>query len=226
MVPLESNPEVFTKFARNLGLSETWSFLDIYSLTDDDLLAFVPRPIKAIIMLFPLNKVLEGLKNSDEIDSQDSPIWFKQTIKNACGLYALLHSLSNNTSMLKEGSLLLDFLTSHRKEDAKYAGDESTDNFLISINEIYNENSQSGETAAPSSEEDVDLHFITFVEKEGNIYELDGRNLSGARLLGKSRSSDLLQEPLIADRFQYYQDHATDSMKLHFSLLGLGPCLD
>lgn len=52
VIPLESNPEVFTQFAHNLGLDESHEFVDIYSLTDPDLLGFVPRPVKALILLF------------------------------------------------------------------------------------------------------------------------------------------------------------------------------
>jgi ubiquitin carboxyl-terminal hydrolase L3 len=33
-----------------------------------------------------------------------------------------------------------------------------------------------GQTAAPSADEDVDLHFVCFVSKDETLYELDGRN--------------------------------------------------
>jgi ubiquitin carboxyl-terminal hydrolase L3 len=32
-----------------------------------------------------------------------------------------------------------------------------------------------GQTMVPSNEEDVDLHFICFVEQNGHLFELDGR---------------------------------------------------
>ncbi|CDO94636.1 unnamed protein product [Kluyveromyces dobzhanskii CBS 2104] len=233
VVPLESNPQVFTNFASSLGLSDAWSFLDIYSLTDPDLLAFVPRPINAVILLFPLNETIDSMNDefaSDVTTSESkkgSPIWFEQTVKNACGLYALLHSLSNNQELLTDSSMLKQFLTEHPALDGNYSNDEAVDDFLVSINEIYNKNSQEGETAAPSAEEDVELHFITFIEKDGVLYELDGRSKTGPRALGKVSSEfDLLTEPLLRKRFETYQDNATESMKLQFSLLGLGPSLD
>lgn len=37
------------------------------------------------------------------------------------------------------------------------------------------EAAQQGVTAAPSADEEVDLHFIAFVHRDGCLYELDGR---------------------------------------------------
>ncbi len=42
--------------------------------------------------------------------------------------------------------------------------------------EIHQEAAKEGQTAAPDASIDVDLHFVCFVEKEGSLYELDGRN--------------------------------------------------
>ncbi|CAG99486.1 ubiquitin-specific protease YUH1 [Kluyveromyces lactis] len=233
VVPLESNPQVFTNFANSLGLSSDWALMDIYSLTDPDLLAFIPRPVKAVILLFPLNETIDSLTDSFKSDVPESkngssaPIWFKQNVRNACGLYALLHSLSNNANLLTDGSILKQFLTENPASDGQYSDDDAVDDFLVSISEIYNENSQQGDTAAPSAEEDVELHFITFIEKDGLLYELDGRSKTGPRCLGKiSPDSDLLTEPLVKQRFEWYHGNASESMKLQFSLLGLGPSLD
>ena len=208
VVPLESNPEVFTSFARNLGLSNEWSFMDIYSMTDDDLLSFIPRPIKAVILLFPLNAEIDHLSTSipAETASGESPIWFKQTIRNACGLYALLHSLSNNSEILKDNSILKRFLDSTPTENGKYVDNLEVDDFLVSISEIYNDSSMKGDTLAPPAEDEVELHFITFIEHEGKVFELDGRNPHGARVLGESSDHDLLNDPLVKSRFEWYQN--------------------
>ena len=40
VIPLESNPAVFTDLAYNLGLTPVLEFHDVYSLTDKDLLNF------------------------------------------------------------------------------------------------------------------------------------------------------------------------------------------
>lgn len=230
VVPLESNPEVFSEFAHGLGLDKSYGFVDIYSLSDPDLIAFTPGPVKALILLFPLNRFFETSKEdtTSNQESQDQPVWFRQSIKNACGLYALLHSLSNNTQLLEKESKLLQYLQSHPTAGNRYS-DTSTDDFVFSISETNSDRFQSGQSKAPDADEDVNLHFITFVEKSGQIFELDGRRIQGARLLGnasKGPDQGLLGEELVSDRVQWYMDNADEKSKLHFNLLGLAPSLD
>ena len=43
-----------------------------------------------------------------------------------------------------------------------------------SITNAHQESASEGQTETPNVEEDVDLHFIAFVEKDGDLYELDG----------------------------------------------------
>lgn len=233
VVPLESNPDVFSDFAHGLGLERSYAFVDIYSLTDPDLMAFTPRPVKSLILLFPLNGFFEASKSESRIKNPPSfggsnPIWFKQSVKNACGLYALLHSLSNNPEVLERNSQLLQFLESHPSTQNKYS-DDSTDEFVFSISETNSDKFEQGQSQAPNADDDVNLHYITFVEREGKIYELDGRRPQGANLLGEASVTSeegLLGEKLVADRVQWYMDNADAQSKLHFNLLGLAPSLD
>jgi len=104
-LPLESNPEVFTELSHRLGLSPSFAFHDVLSLDDADLLAFVPRPALALVLVFPAS----GTYSADLAEDKDTPeyslcgddedaVWFKQTIHNACGLYGILHALSNGAA--------------------------------------------------------------------------------------------------------------------------------
>lgn len=229
VVPLESNPEVFTDFAHDLGLKESYGFVDVYSLTDPDVLGFVPRPVKALILLFPINEASEADKNSVADDTEplpssdgEQPIWFKQTIRNACGLYGILHSLTNNYEMLESDSKLKQFLESNPRGNGQYA-DSTTDDFLVSLSEQHTDKFQQGQTVAPPASEDVNLHFITFVERNGKIYELDGRRPHGAKCLGSTADgkSDLVGNGVVTDRVQWYMDNADEKNKLNLSLLGL-----
>lgn len=229
VVPLESNPEVFTEFAHSLGLDQSYGFVDIYSLSDPDVLGFVPRPVKALILLFPLNDTFESEKNSVHQGSEsqnsissDPPIWFKQTIKNACGLYGLLHSLANNKELLKLDSKLMQFIESDGKPDGRY-DDTAADDFVVSLSEQHADKFEQGQTEAPSASDDVDLHFITFVEHKGKLYELDGRRTMGAKLLGSTTDadSDLVSSKPVTDRVQWYMDNVDDENKFNLSLLGL-----
>lgn len=101
-IPLESNPDVFTNLIRNLGVSSL-AFQDIYSIDDPELLSFVSRPALALVLVFPTTETYEKHTSHEEAARQEytghgdgeDVIWFRQTIHNACGLYGILHALSN-----------------------------------------------------------------------------------------------------------------------------------
>lgn len=86
-----------------LGLSKTLAFQDVFSIDDPDLLAFVPRPALALLLIFPVSDVYEKARVKEDEhkevysgNGQGEPvIWYKQTIGNACGLIGLLHAVSN-----------------------------------------------------------------------------------------------------------------------------------
>ena len=102
-IPLESNPEVFTELIHALGVSPSLSFQDVYSMDDPELLAFIPRPVHALVLVFPATKEYDervereekSLAPYDGAGEDEKVIYFKQTIHNACGLYALLHGICN-----------------------------------------------------------------------------------------------------------------------------------
>jgi ubiquitin carboxyl-terminal hydrolase L3 len=101
-VPLESNPEIFTRLIHRLGVTGL-GFQDVFSLDDPDILAMVPRPVLALILVFPTSEAYEKQIAEEEsarlVYAGSGPgedvIWFKQTIHNACGLYGILHAISN-----------------------------------------------------------------------------------------------------------------------------------
>ena len=47
--PLESNPEVFTTYMQSIGLANTWAIGEVFGF-DEELLAFLPQPILAVIV--------------------------------------------------------------------------------------------------------------------------------------------------------------------------------
>lgn len=106
-IPLESNPAVFNQLIWQIGVSESLSFHDVLSIDDADLLSLIPRPVHALVLVFPTSEDYEDLGEKDRTiaaklhdqsrtPSEDEDIlWFKQTIHNACGLYGILHALTN-----------------------------------------------------------------------------------------------------------------------------------
>ena len=100
--PLESNPEVMTAYMEKLGMNTAqYSFCDVLS-TEDWALEMVPRPVLAVLMLFPITEVEEEHRHREaeriakEGESVSSSVFFtKQTISNACGTIGLLHAAGN-----------------------------------------------------------------------------------------------------------------------------------
>jgi len=95
-IPLESNPDVFNTLIYLLGSPPSLAFQDVLSLDEPELL---PHHVLALILVFPTTDSYEERKVfKDTILScgdDDDIFFFKQTINNACGLYAILHALSN-----------------------------------------------------------------------------------------------------------------------------------
>jgi len=168
-----------------MGLDTSkYAFVDIYGL-DDELLAMVPQPVEAVLCLFPVTKEYEK-KRLDEDAKQEKfegpekegeMIWFKQTIGNACGTIGLLHSITNTSARetLSDSSplaeLLKEALPLNANDRAAYLQTSK------SLSQAHTSAAASGQTVAPSADESVDLHFVSFVRdsKTQQLVELDGR---------------------------------------------------
>jgi len=93
-----------TEYSLTLGLSPTLAFHDVYSISDPDLLSFVPRPVHSLLLCFPITQVYEDYRRQQdqgkELDMGENRIggeviWFRQTIGNACGTMGVIHAVSN-----------------------------------------------------------------------------------------------------------------------------------
>ncbi|KAK6544684.1 ubiquitinyl hydrolase 1 [Orbilia ellipsospora] len=222
-IPLESNPETFTSLAHKLGISPALSFHDVFSLTEPDLLAFIPRPAHALILIFPCTD--DPNKQNDEVyppASAEGPVLFiKQTIKNACGLMALLHSALNGgvrKSHITKGSDLEQLLNEAIPLDP-YARAELLIN-SPSLAAAHKEAAEAGETEAPDAEAEVDYHYIAFVkgnDGDNGVYEMDGSR-KGHRKIAETEGDDLLNSE---DVRRVVQERMNDTGSVHCGIVAL-----
>lgn len=221
-LPLEANPEVMNQFLRQLGLVPTWQFGDVYGL-EAEVLSLVPRPVCAVLLLFPITEKYETFRQEEEakIKAQgqevSSDVYFmKQTIGNACGTIGLIHAVANNQRHLEfeTNSPLKAFLL----QSAKMSPEEKAA-FLEkdeSIRVTHESSAQEGQTEAPSLDEKVDLHFIAFVNVEGHLYELDGRKPFPI-VHGKTTEGTFLEDSAeVCKKFM-----ARDPQELRFTVVAL-----
>jgi ubiquitin carboxyl-terminal hydrolase L3 len=175
-IPLESNPEVLTSYSRSLG-AKGGDWVDVYGF-DDDVLSHI-LDVKALILLFPITPAYDAYcKEQDEkLGAQgDIPglFYMRQSIHNACGTIGIIHSLANNTDCIEliDGTLKT-FLTETKDMTPEERGArlEKSDKFA----ETHEEFASEGQTEAPNPDEQILTHFVAFVEKNGQLYELDGR---------------------------------------------------
>ncbi|KAH7397412.1 hypothetical protein BKA66DRAFT_566522 [Pyrenochaeta sp. MPI-SDFR-AT-0127] len=183
-VPLENNPDVMSNLAHRLGLSEKLVFRDIYSLTEPSLLALVPRPVYALLFLFPGTEIFNKCFEEEQAAQQeytgcgpDEPvIWYKQAIGHACGLIGLLHCLSNGEAAnhITPGSDLDKLI----REAVPLKTEERAELLYNSeaLEKAHKEAAQTGDSRAPGLDEDVNYAFTTYVKgKDGCLYDLEGR---------------------------------------------------
>ncbi|VVB13172.1 unnamed protein product [Arabis nemorensis] len=194
-LPLEANPEVMNQFLWGLGLApEDAECNDVFGL-DDELLEMVPKPVLAVLVLYPITKKSEEerIEQDKEIKEKvhsDKVYFMKQTVGNACGTIGLLHAIGNITSQIKlsEGSFLDKFFKSTANmtpmERAKFLESDSQ------IEDAHSVAVTAGETPASDN---VDTHFICLACVDGELYELDGRK-AGPISHGASSPATLLKD--------------------------------
>lgn len=186
-------------------MSQEYSFIDVWSLDADDL-EFIPKPVVAVIFLFPV-KESSSVYQLDHGANKDV-IFIKQTIPNACGTIALLHALTNNVQIVEKNAEFI-FDLKKTKESHRAAFLENSD----TLKEIHKSFAVQGQTVGEAS--DTDLHFICFIEKNGKMYELDGRN-AGAKEVG------VIKQGLLNDACLTIKDIMNkDPEELNFTTLAL-----
>lgn len=232
-IPLESNPVVFTELAHQLGLPKSLAFTDVLSLVEPDLLAIIPRPVLAFVLVFPTSDKYHKEKEADEnrrkeyrgSGPDEEIMWFRQTIYNACGLYGILHAVSNGEarSTIRSDSTLAEILRKAEPLTPKSRAlslEDSED-----LERAHAAAAQKGDSAVPKNPEDeVDYHYICFVRssKNGHLYQLDGDRKGPVDLgITLAEGEDLKEEKVlnVLRGFIFGEDGANQN----FSLMALVP---
>jgi len=232
-IPLEANPQLMTDLVHKLGVSQALQLHDVYSLTDPDMLAFIPRPALALLLVFPVSAAYEShrmaedtLTNEYEGKGENEPVvWWKQTIRNACGLMGLLHAVCNgparnfiekDSTLDKLLSKAIDMTPAQRSRLLEQTPELAT---------AHRDAASTGDTAAPDAQDDVDLHYVCFAKgSDGALWELDGRRKGPIRRGELEENEDVLSpNGLNLGALKFLEREGGD---LRFSAVALAGALD
>ncbi|KYK57883.1 putative ubiquitin thiolesterase L3 [Drechmeria coniospora] len=232
-IPLEANPQLMTSLIHKLGVSSALGVHDVYSLTDPDMLAFVPRPALALLLVFPVSAEYESQRMAEDSLMEEYAgkgdgepvVWWKQTIKNACGMMGLLHAVSNGPArdFIEEGSTLGNLLQQsiplpprERSALLERTGALAT---------AHREAASAGDTAPPAAEDDIDLHYVCFSRgTDGGLWELDGRRKGPIRRGDLDKDEDVLSAKGLAMGALKFL--AREGGDLRFSAVALAASMD
>ncbi|VDL89065.1 unnamed protein product, partial [Schistocephalus solidus] len=185
-------------FIRQLGVPKSVGFTDVLGV-DPVLQALVPKPVYALLLLYPINENVDSQKIGD-VSVDENCFFLKQTISNACGTIAVLHALANIRDKIDTTNMT--WLNNFIKQTQSLSPAERGEKL---------EREQ-----APDATAKVDLHFVTFVNCHGKLIELDGRR-EGPVCHGTTSADSLLSDACnAAKKFM-----ERDAENLLFSLIAL-----
>ena len=226
-----------TPLAHRLGLSKSLAFHDVLSIDNPDLLAIIPRPALALIVLTPWTDIHQNANRAEDADKSayegsgpDEPVlWFAQTIKNACGLMACIHALSNGPvrDFIAEGSELdkllkatVDLKTKERSE-VLY----NSEAFEAAHGTV----AKMGDSTVPDPENWEDDHaFLAFVRgNDGHLWEMDGSRKGPLDRGALGEEEDALSSAFLARSVRPLLDRENgEGGDIEFSVTVLAPALD
>ena len=97
----------------------------------------------------------------------------KQYAGNACGTVAVFHAMVNladREEVVSSDSFIAKFI-----KDTKERTPDDRGRFFEKCDELKKAHQKAVHQGASEVQDDVDTHFIAFVQRGGELYELDGR---------------------------------------------------
>ena len=245
-LPLESNPDLFSTFARTVGLPEPWRFEDVLGL-EDELLAMVPEAdsCAAVILLFPCTQNIYEARAREEretrafllaaegqeggVSASSSAFFLKQHVEfgNACGTIASVHALANAREIYeadgpKDSSTttsLSDFCEQNKSANADERGRALLASHALKFASDVAAAAPAAQTELPDRNgPDLDHHFTAFVRKNGRLLELDGTKLAPVDCGPCLASDSLLRAAAMAVKERFI---STEPDSIEFSLMAL-----
>lgn len=225
-VPLESNPDMMNEFAKKVGMPEGWEFVDVFGV-DPELLGMVPQPVVAVTLLFQCSDNIYKYKQSQkaEIEEKGQKVsgevfYMKQYVGNACGTIAATHCIANNAGIMgvESNTAIGKFLEKVSNLSPEEKGAALAD--ATELHRASEKSAQGGQTAAPEATAKTDHHFICFVEKDGDVYELDGGKIAPINHGPAAPNLLFTATKVIKEKFM-----DQDPGNIHFNIMGLSATL-
>ncbi|SCU81798.1 LANO_0B04214g1_1 [Lachancea nothofagi CBS 11611] len=180
---IESDAGIFTHLVQDLGVSGV-QFSEISVL---DSLKDLAGVLYGAIFLFKYDasdySKSEPMQGAYDHNYPDSLFFANQTIQNACGTLAVINTLlslsSDYPEEIKLGSTLSEFLSfTSAFKDSELRGESISNS--DQIRNVHNSFSSPDpfvmdeKPQRPDRESGEIFHFVSFIEHEGVLYELDG----------------------------------------------------
>lgn len=174
---LESDPEIFTNYFRNLGLSHDWEFAEVFAMDEE---------IDGAALILVYRSAGQGPAFNGE--TLESRYYIKQVpqLDNACGLLAGIHGILNSNAEILPESILWQLKAGIEGKSPSESADWLLANqALQQAHGAYAAEGQSNVTDAP------DHHFIAV--------------LPGLQLFDGMKNSPITLEDRTGFSFKFFQ---------------------
>lgn len=181
-MPLESNSEVITNYAGNIGFhTGLFNFQDLLSV-EEWAQEMIARPCLGLLFVYPCTEAQEKHQQEENkrIEQEGQQVsanlfFMNQVSQNACGSVGIFHILGNlpeeQKHLIAENSILAQFFQAVQGKNKEEAAQIFHTN--QALKQAHCQSTVEGQTNVADYAE-VNNHFIAFVQKDGHLYEMNG----------------------------------------------------